>query len=718
MRINHLSPRAAPGPGAVPERNPMSRPAHRQLLASLLAAAALFAPLPVLAHDEVAPRPVVTSKEQLLVAPAGARRYTISSIAGQHGEIAQWTLPDGQIAYRMSMSLRGWITETDQIMTLGPDGRPTRISIRGFTDSGDATEDYAVDAAGVARWKTSVDSGEAPLGAKRYSTYGGPWLAGEADINALVAAGDKGIDMLPSGHATLKIVRPVTVAGPNGPVSLKLAFVQGLGFAPSPIWLDADNRFFAFAGGMSLLPAGLEALGPKLKDIQEAETAALVREVAKDFLKPANRTPTLVDHVLLFDSLSGRYVADRAVLIADGKIAAVGAGGQVKAPAQATVIDGRGKTITPGLWDAHRHVGGDDWNLLQNLATGMTNYRSPGSQIDEAQSIFKRRAEGSLLAPDGKVSIIIDRKDPLAAQGSLTVSSAEEAIAAVRQIKNAGMWGVKFYTSMNPAWIAPAAAEAHRLGLHVHGHVPAGMRPLEAVRAGYDEVTHINFIMMQAMPQAVVDKANTAARLEGPAKYGKDVDLDSPEMTAFYAELARRGTVIDPTLTVWEPLMTSDGSAMPPEYAPYADVAPPTVARGWRISGYPLFDGLTRDDFRKSFAKMVGLVGRLHKAGVRIVAGTDGYGLELVRELELYQQAGLSNAEALQTATIVPARLTGMDGRTGSITPGKVADVILVEGDVSQDITALRHVHTVFLDGYRLDGAALRKASGLSGMPR
>jgi imidazolonepropionase-like amidohydrolase len=348
----------------------------------------------------------------------------------------------------------------------------------------------------------------------------------------------------------------------------------------------------------------------------------------------------------------------------------------------------------------------------------MTNYRSPGSMIDETLSINKRRAAGDLLAPSGKVSVIIDRKDPLAAQGALTVTSAEEAIAAVRKVKEAGLWGVKFYTSMNPAWIAPAAAEAHKLGLHVHGHIPAGMRPIEAVRAGYDEITHINFIMMQAMPQAVVDKANTAARLEGPAKYGKDVDLDSPAMKAFYAELAKRGTYIDPTLTVWEPLMTSDGTAIPPEYAPFADISPPGVARGWKISGYPLFDGLTRDDFRKSFDKMVGVVGKLHEAGVRIVAGTDGYGLELVRELELYQKAGLTNAEALQTATIIPALMTGMDKEVGSIAPGKTADIILVEGDVSKDLHALHHLVTVFEDGYRLDANELRKASGLNGMPK
>jgi imidazolonepropionase-like amidohydrolase len=189
-------------------------------------------------------------------------------------------------------------------------------------------------------------------------------------------------------------------------------------------------------------------------------------------------------------------------------------------------------------------------------------------------------------------------------------------------------------------------------------------------------------------------------------------------MKAFYAELAKRKTIIDPTLTVWEPLMTSDGTSLSPEYAPFADIAPPAVARGWKISGYPLFDNLTREDFKKSFDKMVGLVDRLHKAGVRIVAGTDGYGLELVRELELYQQAGLTNAEALQTATIVPARMVGMDDRVGSIGKGKTADIILVDGDVSKDLRNLRHVETVFLDGYRLDGKALREASGLNGMPK
>ena len=658
------------------------------------------------------------TKDQLLVAPADARHFVIASTSAKHGDVWSWTLPDGRIAYRMSMSLRGWISEMDEVLTLGPDGRPVVEAVRGFTDAGDATEDFNVDVSGNANWKTAVDAGSAPFGTKRYSSYGGPWLAGEKDIEALAAAGDKGIDLLPGGHASLRFGPSATVEGPQGAKAVKLVFASGYGFSPSPYWLDSDNHFFAQAGGIALIPAGYEKAAPELKAIQDKATAEMVRDIAHHFLTPANRTPTLIDHVQIFDSVRGRYLSDRAVLVADGKVARMGAAGSIRAPANATIIDGRGQTLLPGLWDSHLHVGGDDWGLLQNVATGMTNYRSPGTRIDEALSLYRRRAAGDLLAPDGKISVIIDRKGPLAAQMALTVSSRAETIAAVDKIKAAGLWGAKFYTSMDPAWIAPGAAEAHRLGLHVHGHVPAGMRPLDAVREGYDEVTHINFIMMQAMPQAVVDKANTAARIEGPAKYGKDVDLDSPAMKAFYAELSKRGTIVDPTLVAFEPELTSDGSAVASEYAPYVGIVPPSVERAFKTGGYPLFDGLTRDDFRKSFAKLVGLVGRLHKAGVRIVAGTDGSGLELVRELQLYQQAGLSNEEALQTATIIPARMTGMDGKAGSVAVGKVADLMLVEGDVSIDLANLRHVVTVFQDGYRLDAAALRSASGISGMPK
>lgn len=272
---------------------------------------------------------------------------------------------------------------------------------------------------------------------------------------------------------------------------------------------------------------------------------------------------------------------------------------------------------------------------------------------------------------------------------------------------------------MNPAWIAPAAAEAHRLGLHVHGHVPPHMRPLEAVQAGYDEVTHINFVMMQAMPQDVVDRANTEQRMAGPAKYAKDIDLNAEPIRGMIAEFAKRGTIVDPTLVTFEDSFNKEkGGAAGPAYAPYADIVPATTARYFKSGGFPLKDGYTREDYRKSYDKLIALTGALHKAGVPIVAGTDGEGMELVRELELYQRAGFTPAEAIQSATIVPARMVGQDKRLGSIAVGKDAEMILVDGDVSQDLGALRRIDTVVMDGYVMDGAELRKAAGYSGMPK
>ncbi len=118
------------------------------------------------------------------------------------------------------------------------------------------------------------------------------------------------------------------------------------------------------------------------------------------------------------------------------------------------------------------------------------------------------------------------------------------------------------------------------------------------------------------------------------------------------------------------------------------------------------------------YEQMVALIGKLNDADVPIVAGTDGQGLELVRELEIYEQAGMTKEEALQTATINPARLVGAAERTGSIAVGKEADLLLVEGDVSADLGALRKVHTVVSDGYVMAGDELRAAAGFSGMPQ
>lgn len=683
------------------------------LIAALLASAA-----PVYAHEEPAPaaqsKPV--PKEELLKPPADAAHYVVVSESGKHGDQWRWQLPDGRTAYRWSQSLRGWITEMDQVTTFGPGGTIAATTMRGVTPSGDAAEDYRV-ANGRATWKTATDAGEAAAGGW-YIPAGGIGIANAPMIDALAAAGDSGVDFLPSGKGRMTFGPTQVIQGPGGPKTIQLAFISGILPSPLLVWLDENKRYFADISFISVIPEGYEGALKQLKAVQEKATADAVAGIAKRLLSDAAKAPVLIDNVQLFDADKGVFLADRAVLASDGKIAAIGAAGSLKAPARAQVIDGRGKTLVPGIWDSHLHIG-DDWDVLSNMANGITSFRSPGTNLDRAVEATKRRADHSLLMGEPFISVIVDKKDPLSAQGAEVVSSADEAIAAVRRIKAAGLWGVKFYTSMNPAWIAPAAAEAHKLGLHVHGHVPAGMKPSEAVTAGYDELTHLNFVVMEAMPREVIDKANTRARVEGPARYFKDVDLDAQPMAGFVADLAKKKTVVDPTIVIFEGMLTQDGGTAQPAYAPYMGIISPVLERSvFTAAGYPLVEGLTRDDYRKSYAKMVELVGRLHKAGVPIVAGTDGWGIELIRELEIYRQAGFTPAEAIQSATIIPARVVGADKRTGSIAVGKEADMVLVDGDASTDLGALRRVVTVVSDGYVMDADELRKAAGYSGRPK
>ena len=654
-------------------------------------------------------------KDQLMKPPADAAHYVVVSDAGKHGDMWRWTMSDRQIGYRWSQELRGWISEVDQLVKLGSDGSPSEITIRGITPSGDAAETFAIKD-GKASWTSTADSGSARAKGV-YLPAGGVGLANESLVNLLAAAGSAGIDLLPSGHATLSIGPSLSIQGPSGAKQVKLAFVRGVLSSPLPIWLDDQNRYFADIGWISTIPAGYESSVKAMRDLQEKTTAEEVKAIAAHFLTPAAKAPVLFDNVRLFDAEKGAFLDNQAVLAQDGKIAAIGAAGSITVPTGGRTINGGGKTLVPGIWDSHMHIG-DDWDVLSNMANGLTSFRSPGTMIDRAASVTKRRASGELLMGEPFISAIIDKKDPLAAQGSEVVSSEAETIAAVRKIKDAGLWGVKFYTSMNPAWIAPAAAEAHRLGLHVHGHVPATMRPSEAVKAGYDELTHLNFVVMEAMPKEVLDKANTRQRMEGPAKFFKDVDLDAEPMKGFIADLARRKTVIDPTIVIFEGMLTQDGGTPSPAYVPYMGIISPVLDRQFRSGGYPVVEGYTREDYRKSYAKMVQLVGKLHSAGVPIVAGTDGWGIEVIRELEIYQQAGFTPAEALQSATILPARVVGADKRTGSITVGKEADMVLVDGDVSKDLGALRRVVTVVSDGYVMDGDELRKAAGYGGRPK
>ncbi|MCJ8190387.1 amidohydrolase family protein [Sphingomicrobium aestuariivivum] len=676
-----------------------------------LVTTALFASTAAIA----APTPV----EELMVPPEDAEKWVFLSEAGQHGEQYRWELDNGCMAYRDSTNLRGWTGETDETVCYGDDGLPQTITIRGKSPFGVAEESYVVED-GMARWKTETETGEAPYDGDFYWAANGLTLAFNDAIRAIRAA-DGDLKLLPSGVARLEATgRTLDVTSSDGETQIiALHYLSGVGTQPYPIWLDADDEFFGFFSTLGLLPEGYEGIIPQLKEVQAEAGLEATAALSAKYMADEARAPVLFDNVKLFDAEGRTFREAQAVLVADGVIKAIAPAGSIAAEAGMRVVDGTGKTLLPGLWDAHAHFGQDDWKLLQNIASGITSYRSPGAAIEFVVDKRERSAAGTLLAPDIYASTIIDQKHPLAAQSSMTVESEAEAIAAVREIAEAGLYGVKFYTSMNPEWIAPASAVAHELGLHVSGHIPATMRPIEAVRAGYDEITHLNFALMQFLPQEVVDASNTNQRLEGPITYAKDVDLDSEEVNAFVAELAERGTVVDPTITIFEDMIVPprDGS-LPKSAAPWEGLWPATMERGMKTGGYKLLDGMTYDDYQASYDVMVGLIGKLHAGGVTLVAGTDGQGYELFREIEIYEEAGLSRADALATATILPAETAGVGDKSGSITVGKEGDLILVDGDVEAELGALRRVETVVLNGTVIDARQMRRDVGIGGDPK
>jgi imidazolonepropionase-like amidohydrolase len=175
--------------------------------------------------------------------------------------------------------------------------------------------------------------------------------------------------------------------------------------------------------------------------------------------------------------------------------------------------------------------------------------------------------------------------------------------------------------------------------------------------------------------------------------------------------------VADPTLVAFESLYVPENGELSAAYGPFVGTLPPATERAFLTGGFSVPAGLTRADYRASFRKLMMLSQALHKANVPIVAGTDGTGLEIVRELELYVEAGFTPAEALQTATINPARLVKADATTGSITLGKTADLVLVDGDPSKRIGDARHTVWVMSAGRLLNADELRAAVGFTGPP-
>jgi imidazolonepropionase-like amidohydrolase len=395
----------------------------------------------------------------------------------------------------------------------------------------------------------------------------------------------------------------------------------------------------------------------------------------------------------VIDVVNEKTIPDAVVLIENGIIKKVGKNGEVSIPAGAKVIDAKGKVLLPGLWDMHAHFEQAEWGPAY-LAAGVTTVRDCGNEFSFINAIKDAIDQGKGVGPEILKAGIIDGKGPYAL-GIIQAETKEEAIKAVDRYKDAGFVQIKIYSSVKPATVKYICDEAHHLGLTVTGHIPFGMTLQQGVDSGMNMVNHVQYVYS-------IMKRNK----------NRSIDFNDSTSIAAIKFIKQHNVVIDPTIGVFEMSFRSvkdDITKMEPAFY----TLPLPLQALLKNTGQ---DSTGAKKFKPLYESMVIIVKKLHDAGVTIVAGTDqGFpGFSVARELELYVQAGLTPADAIQTATITPARVMNVDKTTGSIEEGKRADIIIVDGDPLKNIRDIRNVTTVIKGEHIYDPGKLHKLVGFS----
>jgi imidazolonepropionase-like amidohydrolase len=342
----------------------------------------------------------------------------------------------------------------------------------------------------------------------------------------------------------------------------------------------------------------------------------------------------------------------------------------------------------------------------------VTSVRDMANDTDQLLDMRRKFDEGTVVGPRVLMAGFMDGRGPYAGPTKVFVDTEDEARAAVDKYASLGYVQIKIYSSVKPELVPRIVEMAHRKGLRVSGHVPAFMNAEQFVAAGVDEIQHANFLFLNFLFDTVKD-TRTPVRFTAVAEHAAEIDPDSERVGRFIRLLKERGIVVDPTVNIFEGMFTDRPGRVSAGFAPVAERMPPQVRRALLAGGLPVPEGKDQR-YRDSFKSMLKMVAALYRAGVPLVAGTDATpGFSLHRELELYVEAGIPAPKVLQIATLGAARVMKRDKELGSVTPGKLADLILVDGDPASRIGDIRRVTTVVKDGVVYQSSALYQAIGV-----
>jgi imidazolonepropionase-like amidohydrolase len=426
-----------------------------------------------------------------------------------------------------------------------------------------------------------------------------------------------------------------------------------------------------------------------------------------------------ITSVSVVDVENGIVIPMQTVVVMDGRIAQIGGSGTVNILQGATVIDGQGLYLMPGLVDAHVHYFDAPIFGRLLLANGVVLVRDMGMPNDDILPLRDALNQGEILGPEMVATgFILDDDPPLIPQISLGVKTPEDSRLVVRQQFAAGVDMIKVYSTLDRDVYLAIVDEAQKHGLKVVGHVPDSIDIEEAAEAGLDSMEHW-FGFEKVIARLLGEPVKlTYTGMGSQADYLTRLDeVDPVALEDVYQHLVDSGLTVVPTVVTFRNYPDLDTSDF--GFIEGYEFLSPTVIAYWKtqMAGQDKMDQAVWQNWAE-------IVKGLNQAGVPLMVGTDlmvpgiipGYAVH--DEMLIWQKVGIPAADILRSATLVPAKFMGLGDRLGSIDEGKTASMVLVQGNPLDDIRNAQKIDGVFLRGKYFNrqdlDALLLEAKGLA----
>jgi hypothetical protein len=641
---------------------------------------------------------------------ASVEKRVVINQTRQAGYLQTTTNADGSIAVVYHMLENGRGPHVEANLTLAPDWTIATFSATGKHTMGTkVAETFARTGAHVS-WKSEEEQGDRDLAGSAFFIPIADLPIEFLLVPAAIKAGGT-IAVLPGGDATVTQVAKMDVTVGDRTRSLVGYFISGLSLEGEFTWFDRDGSWFGNVGDWSaVIPEGwdsaIEPLQAKQRELRRARAAELATQNATRPLSGFAFTNARV-----LDVEKGVWISNQTVLVVGDTIKAVGATGKVKIPEGTDVLSVEGQFLIPGLVDMHSHTGPAD--AILDIASGVTTIRDVGNDPDVLDDLKKRIDEGTAIGPNIVRYGFIEGRNEKAASSKITAETPEEAKAAVEFYAKRGYEGIKIYNSVRTELVPLLASDAHARKMMVTGHIPVHMLANEAVKAGFDGIEHVNMLFLNFFATHETDTRDTT-RFTLVGDHAAELALDGKPVQEFFDQLRQSKTVIDPTLGALEGLFVASPGKIIPGLEDTVNRLPITVRR-WFIQGGLPMDAAKRVTYAKAWDQILAMVKALWTAKIQLVLGTDGIGgLMLHHEIELFVKAGIPAKDVLRMVTIDSARSMRLEKKFGSITAGKRADLVIVDGDPLEDIKKIRSTVFTMRAGVLYKTDALYKAVGVT----